>query len=44
MLVFRSDLTVVEEIFEIAHNLTLRSALQQVRKRIAFRLLVEALG
>lgn len=44
MLVFGPNLTVVEEVFEIAHHLTVGSSFQQVRKRVTVGLLIEALS
>ena len=44
MLVFGSNLTIVEEIFQITHDLSIRSSFQQVRIRIAFWFFVEALS
>lgn len=44
MLIFWSDLTVVKEVFQITHNLAIRSSFQKIRKWVAFRLLVKTLS
>lgn len=44
MFVLRSNLAVVKEVFEIAHHLSVGSALEQVGERIALRLLIKALS